>query len=144
MDSNFAGNSDPDAKRRSQIGIIAMQNGFPVFWSSKISSVAFADKDIGEAHADTSSGAAEVYAAGHCTYDFLFLSHVAGEMRIDFPRPFKIQMDNSWYCFQIQTQTHRLSTGVGWDVTRQKDMHTCTCGHQVKPSRLLHQDSALD
>ena len=95
MDSDFAGNSDPDAKRRCQIGIIAMQNGFPVFRSSKISSVAFADKDIGEAHADTSSGAAEVYAAGNCTYDFLFLSHVAGEMHIDFPRSFKIQMDNS-------------------------------------------------
>ena len=95
VDSDFAGNSDPANKRRSQIGIIAMCNGFPVFWSSKVSSVAFADSDIGEAHADTSSGAAEVYAAGNCTYDFLFLAHVAEEMQLEFPRPFKIQMDNS-------------------------------------------------
>ena len=95
VDSDFAGNSDPANKRRSQIGIIAMCNGFPVFWSSKVSSVAFADSGIGEAHADTSSGAAEVYAAGNCTYDFLFLSHVAEEMLLDFPKPFKIQMDNS-------------------------------------------------
>ena len=95
MDSNFAGNSDPKNKRRSQIGIIALHNEFPVFWSSKVSSVAFADKDIGEAHANTSSGAAEVYAAGNCTYDFLFLAHVAEEMNIDFPKPFQIQMDNS-------------------------------------------------
>jgi hypothetical protein len=90
VDSDFAGNSDPSNKRRSQIGIIALQNGFPVFWSSKVSSVAFADKDIGEAHADISSGAAEVYAAGNCTYDFLHLAHIAAEMDNDFPRPFKI------------------------------------------------------
>jgi hypothetical protein len=60
-----------------------------------VSSVAFADVDIGEAHADTSSGAAEVYGAGNSTYDFMYLSHVAAEMELDFPRPFKIQMDNS-------------------------------------------------
>jgi hypothetical protein len=81
VDSDFAGNTDPDVKRKSQIGIIALQNGFPVFWSSKVSSVAFADSDI------VSSGAAEVYAAGNCTYDFLHLAHVAEEMNIDFPRP---------------------------------------------------------
>ena len=95
VDSDFAGNCETQNKRRSQIGIIALQNKFPVFWSSKVSSVAFADADIGESHADTSSGSAEVYAAGNCTYDFMFLSHVAEEMHLDFPRPFKIQMDNS-------------------------------------------------
>ena len=60
-----------------------------------MSFVAFADADIGEAHPDTSSGAAEVYAAGNCTYNFLHLAHVASEMALDFPRPFKIQMDNA-------------------------------------------------
>ena len=95
VDSDFAGNSEVQNKRRSQIGIIALQNGFPVFWSSKVSSVAFADEGIGESHADTSSGAAEVYAAGNSTYDFLFLSHVASEMNLEFQRPFKIQMDNA-------------------------------------------------
>jgi hypothetical protein len=95
VDSDFAGNCEAQNKRRSQIGIVALHNGFCVFWSSKVSSVAFADALIGEAHADTSSGAAEVYAAGNCTYDFLFLSHVAEEMGFDFPKPFKIQMDNT-------------------------------------------------
>lgn len=95
VDSDFAGNSEIQNRRRSQIGIVALQNEFCVFWSSKVSSVAFADVDIGEAHPDTSSGAAEVYAAGNCTYDFLYLAHVASEMNLDFPRPFKIQMDNS-------------------------------------------------
>ena len=95
VDSDFAGNAEVQNRRRSQIGIVAVQNGFPVLWSSKVSSVAFADEAIGEAHPDTSSGAAEVYAAGNCTYDFLFLAHVASEMALDFPRPFKIQMDNS-------------------------------------------------
>jgi hypothetical protein len=46
VDSDFAGNSEVQNKRRSQIGIIALQNGFPVFWSSKVSSVAFADEGI--------------------------------------------------------------------------------------------------
>ena len=95
VDSDFAGNAEIQNRRRSQIGIVALQNGFPVQWSSKVSSVAFADENIGEAHPDTSSGAAEVYAAGNSTYDFLFLAHVAAEMNIDFPRPFKIQMDNT-------------------------------------------------
>lgn len=95
VDSDFAGNTEVQNKRMSQIGIVALQNNFLVFWSSKVSSVAFADADIGESHADTSSGSAEVYAAGNCTYDFRFLAHVAEEMQLDFPRPFKIQMDNT-------------------------------------------------
>ena len=72
-----------------------MQNKFLVFWSSKVSSIAFSDADIGESHADTSSGSAEMYDDGNCTFDFLFLAHVAEEMQLDFPRPFKIQMDNT-------------------------------------------------
>jgi hypothetical protein len=104
VDSDFAGNSEVQNRRRSQIGIIALQNGFPVFWSFKVSLAAFADEDIGESHADTSSGAAEVYAAGNSTYDFLFLSHVASEMNLGFHRPFKIQMDNAAAeCFAKET-----------------------------------------
>ena len=84
VNSDFAGNSEPPNKRGSQIGILAMHNGFPVFWSSNVSSVAFADKDIREAHADISSGAAEVYAAGKFIYDYLYLSHIAEKMGVDF------------------------------------------------------------
>ena len=98
-DSDFAGNTEENpaepVKRRSQNGTLAMLNGTPVYWSSKITSVAFATPLIGEAHADTSSGAAEVYCAGNATQDILHLSYVAEEMNIPFPRPFVLQMDNT-------------------------------------------------
>ena len=115
MDSDFAGNSEVQNKRRSQIGIIGLQNGFPVFGSSKVSSIAFADEDIGEAHADTSSGAAEAYAARNCTYDFLFLSHVAAEMNLEFQRLFKIQMGNAAAeCFAKGTAFKSKLKHIDW------------------------------
>ena len=62
-----------------------MEGSAPVLWGSKVSSVAFAHPDIGEAHADISSGAAEVYAAANATFEFLHLSYVIDEMHnIDF------------------------------------------------------------
>jgi hypothetical protein len=94
-DSDFAGNQEVQNKRRSQNGFIALLNGTPVLWGSKVSSVAFAHPDINESHADISSGAAEVYAAANATFEFLHLSYVASEMRIPFPKPFKLQMDNT-------------------------------------------------
>ena len=93
-DSDFAGNSEPQNKRRSQNGGIATLNGAPVFWTSKVSSVAFAHPDIGEAHADMSSAAAEIYAASNACCDFLHLGYVSGEMNIDFPTPFILEVDN--------------------------------------------------
>ena len=65
-----------------------------MLWGSKVSSVAFAHPKIGEAHPDMSSGAAEVYAAGNASFDFLHLSYIASEMAIDFPEPLLMQMDN--------------------------------------------------
>ena len=65
-------------------------------WGSKVSSVCFAHPDIGEAHADVSSGAAEVYAAGNATFDFLNLSYVIDEIgNIAFPKPIVLEMDNT-------------------------------------------------
>ena len=93
-DSDFAGNREVQNKARSQNGYIALLNQVPVYWQSKVSSVAFASPHIGEAHADMSFGAAEVYCAGNATMDFLHLSYVADEMNIPFPRPFVLQMDN--------------------------------------------------
>jgi hypothetical protein len=93
-DSDFAGNTEVQNKRRSQSGFIALLNGAPVLWGSKVSSVCFAHPDIGEAHADISSGAAEVYAAGNATFEFLHLSYTADEMGIPFPKPFTMQVDN--------------------------------------------------
>ena len=94
-DTDFAGNCEPQNRRRSQNGVVAMQNGAAVFWASKVSSVAFAHPDIGEAHADTSSGAAEVYGAANATYDILHLSYVVDEMGLLFPKPIKLEMDNT-------------------------------------------------
>ena len=93
-DSDFAGNSEEQNKRRSQNGFIATLNGAPVLWGSKVSSVVCAHPDIGEAHADISSGATEVYAAGNATFEFLHLSYTADEMGIDFPKPIMMHVDN--------------------------------------------------
>ena len=95
VDSDHAGNTESINKSRSQSGYIAMVNGAPVMWASKVSSVCFADRRIGESHADTSSGAAEVYAAGNASMDFMYLGHVADEMGIAFPAPYKLQIDNT-------------------------------------------------
>ena len=64
-------------------------------WASKASSVTFATPLIGEAHADMSSGASGIYAAGNATLEILGHSYVIEEMGITFPYPFTLQMDNS-------------------------------------------------
>ena len=72
-----------------------MENEAPVDWASKVSSVAFAHPLIGEAHADISSGAAEVYAAANATFEILHLSYITDEMGLGFQLPIQLQMDNS-------------------------------------------------
>jgi hypothetical protein len=94
-DSDFAGNAEEQNKRRSQNGMIALVSGAPVYWASKVSSVCFAHPDIGEAHADVSSGAAEVYAAGNACHELTYLSYIIDEMGMDFPKPIHLQMDNA-------------------------------------------------
>ena len=95
-DSDYASNTEPQNHRRSQNGFVALQGGAPVMWGSKVSSVAFAHRDIGEAHADVSSGAAEVYAAANATFEFLHLSYVVDEMgNFEFPKPMEMQLDNT-------------------------------------------------
>jgi hypothetical protein len=90
--SDFAGNPTESNNRRSQVGFVALLNGAPVLWGSKVSSVAFAHPKIGEAHPDMPSSTAEVYAAGSASFDFLHLSYIASKMAIDFPEP--LLMDN--------------------------------------------------
>ena len=91
----MAGNAvDIQNKRQSQSDFIAMLNGAPVLWGSKMSSICFVHDDIGEAHANISSGAAKVYATGNATFEFLHLSYTADEMGIPFPKPFTMQVDN--------------------------------------------------
>ena len=94
-DSDHGGNAENQNKRRSQYGFIATCNNTPVAWYSKATSVAFASKDIGEAHADISSAASEIYAAGNATMETLGLSYVVDEMGISFPKPFTLEIDNN-------------------------------------------------
>ena len=86
-DSDHAGNHEVQNRRRSQNGLVMTINGAPYFWQSKASSVAFASEAIGEAHADMSSGAVEIYAAGNATLDIMGIKYVAEEMGFDFQLP---------------------------------------------------------
>ena len=86
-DSDFACNTEEQNRRRSQNGYIITCDGAPVHYGSKVSSIAFAHPDIGESHADISSGANEIYAAGNATQECLHLSYVVDEMGMDFPQP---------------------------------------------------------
>ena len=61
---------------------------------SKSTSVFFASPDIGEAHADTSSAAAEIFAAGNAAQDIMGIKYMVEEMGMDFPTPFILEMDN--------------------------------------------------
>ena len=81
----------------SQLGYVGLNNGCLVVWSSKVTSVQFSELNgpagyawgrpvvahprIAENHADMSSAAAEIYAAGTAVMDFLGLSYVASEAR---------------------------------------------------------------
>ena len=93
-DSDHAGNSEIQNRRRSQNGLVITHNGAPVYWQSKASSVAFATERIGEAHADISSGAVESYSAGNATMDIMSVSYPVEEMGMEFPYPFTLEVDN--------------------------------------------------
>ncbi len=94
-DTDFAGNAEPQNARRSQNGSAALRSGAPVQWASKVSSVAFAHPAIGEAHADISSGAVEVYGSANATFEFLYLGYISEEAGHEFPQPILLQLDNS-------------------------------------------------
>ena len=94
-DTDHAGNAEVQNKRRSQNGFLATRRTVPVDWYSKASSVAFATPLIGEAHADTSSAAVEIYGAGNATQGILSLSYIAEEMNKEFNFPVKLEMDNA-------------------------------------------------
>ena len=76
VDSDHAGNAEVQNKRRSQNGLIIKVNEAPVMCVSKASSVAFASPLIGEAHADMSSAAVEIFSVGNATLDIMAVSYV--------------------------------------------------------------------
>ena len=94
-DTDHGGNSEPQNRRRSQNGTLVLENDAPVLWLSKVSSVAFAHPDIGEAHADMSSAAVEIFGAANATFECLYQSYIADEMGIELPLPIILQIDNA-------------------------------------------------
>ena len=59
-DSDYAGNTEKQNTRTNRYGYVAIENEAPIDWFSKCTSVAFANKDIGESHSDVSVAAGEV------------------------------------------------------------------------------------
>ena len=94
-DSEYAGNTEPQNKRKNQYGYVAIENEAPVDWFFKCTSIAFADPAIGESHPDVSVAAGEIYAAGNAACEILQLSHVADEFGVPFPKPAILHMDNA-------------------------------------------------
>ena len=139
MDSDFAGNSETQNKRRSQNGFVAMLNGAPIAWFSKVSSVAFASPDIGESHADMSSGAAEVYAAGNASIEMMHISYVADELGIECPRPMYLQMDNT--AAQAFAEKTAFKTKLKHIDTRQEWVRVLRDKELIQP---VHVDSAFN
>ena len=93
-DTDHAGNREIQNRRRSQNCYIACHRGMPVYWKSSVSSVAFACAEIGEAHADISSGAAEIYGSANASMDAMYIRYVAEECNFEFPIPIELQVDN--------------------------------------------------
>ena len=88
-DSDLCGNAEEACMRRSQLGYVTMCGCAPITWSSKVTTVRFREYDapagyswgrpvvansgIADNHADVSSAASELYAAGTCVMDVLAL-----------------------------------------------------------------------
>ena len=141
-DSDFAGNAEEQNNRRSQNGFIALLNGAPIMWGSKVSSVAFAHPDIGEAHPDISSGAAEVYAASNATFEFLHLSYTADEMGIPFPKPIMMQVDNK--AAKAFADNTAFKTKLKHIDVRQKWVKTLTDKKILCTKHVPSQDNLVD
>ena len=93
-DTDFAGDTEPVAKRVSTNAMVLTLNDAPVDWSGKKSSVCFPHQQMTEAVADVSSAAVEIYGAGNASRTILGNSYQAEEIGIPFPLPFELQMDN--------------------------------------------------
>ena len=106
-DSDHAGNSEVQNRRRSQNGLVITHNDAPVYWQSKASSVAFASPRIGEAHADISSGAVEIFAAGNATMDIMGVAYPVEELGMEFPFPFTLEVDNETARIFANASAHR-------------------------------------
>ena len=146
-DSDHAGNSETQNARKSQNGFLAAQGETeedlaPTKWSSKKSSVAFAHPLIGEAHADISSSAAEVYCAANATFDILALSYIVEEMGMDFKLPAILRMDNA--AAEVFTNNTANKTRLKHIDCRQEWVKMLRNKSLVKPLHVPSEDNLAD
>ena len=122
-DSDHAGNAEPNARRKSQLGYISLLGTAPIGWGSKGTSVNFQDRlqsiaeisnpsrnsptpgkavsdpachsALDQLHPDVSSGAAEIYAASVALTEVLHLSYIVEEMGDSMGLPLEIKVDNT-------------------------------------------------
>ena len=114
----------------------------PTKWSSKKSSVAFAHPLIGEAHADISSSAAEVYCAANATFDILALSYIVEEMGMDFKLPAILRMDNA--AAEVFTNNTANKTRLKHIDCRQEWVKMLRNKSLVKPLHVPSEDNLAD
>lgn len=109
-DAELAGNTEPQACRRSQLGYMLCLGQCPVVWQSKCSTVQFyqsahpagfsamkpvtAHPLLDDEHADFSSAASELYAAANCCNDVLHMTYCCEEAGMPFKLPFVLNVDN--------------------------------------------------
>ena len=94
IDSDHASNSEPQNKRRSQFGSLALCIRTPVFFASQAHTSATAHAKLTKAHATTSSGESEVYGASAGTKNFMPVTYKSEALNIPCPFPLKLQIDN--------------------------------------------------
>ena len=94
-DTDHASNHETQNKMRSQNGFVFMIGEGCFDWCSKASSIAFATPLIGEAHADTNTGAVETYGTANTTHDLLNTCYLYQEAGMEFPLPFTLLTDNT-------------------------------------------------
>ena len=104
--------------------------------------MAFAHPDIGEAHADISSGAAEIYAAENATYNILALSYSTDEMGISFPKPIELQMDNS--TAEVFVNGTAYKTKLKHIDVRQRWVQTLRDKSILRPAQVDTKDNTAD
>ena len=120
-DSDHAGNPEPAAKRKSQLGYVSMCGRVPIGWGSKGTSVNFDDRNadhsqgcnpsrnnlmnpprdpschdkLTELHPDVSVAAVEIYAASVALSEIMHLSYIVSEMGSEIKLPFDLRVDNT-------------------------------------------------
>ena len=105
-------------------------------------SVAFAHPDIGEAHADLSVAAPEIYAAANATVEFLHLSYILDEMGMEVPKPIILEMDNS--AAEVFCNNTALKTRLKHIDVRQEWVRMLRNKWIVKPLHIGSKDNLAD